>query len=120
MLVDCDGNLNRRERLDQLEEEAREYLRSDKNFFAEHAIEEIEVWLLAGLDLPNDWNWSDIRSHPHPKEAYYEVYAKENGVLDRVAQGRKFLTNEAMSNWSRIKSKCNELGKLEQRLIDVI
>ena len=31
---------------------------NDRAFFAENAWEEIEIWVLAGLNLPTDWSWA--------------------------------------------------------------
>ena len=50
LCVDRDGQVGRRQRLDQLEAE----FANDQSFLAENAWEEIETWVLAGLDLPGD------------------------------------------------------------------
>jgi len=31
-------------------------------FLAENAWEEIETWVLAGLELPGKWRWADVRA----------------------------------------------------------
>ena len=51
LCVDRDGNLSRRNRLDQIEAE----FDGQRRFLAENAWEELETWTLAGLSLPNDW-----------------------------------------------------------------
>src|SRR5229473_4645014 len=65
LCVDRDGNPNRRAALDGLERRIGGSLEGGGAFFAEHAWQEIEVWVLAGHDLPVDWVWAEIRSEPH-------------------------------------------------------
>ena len=71
LCVDRDGDVNRQAVLDSLEIQARTFIAQDRAFLAEHAWQEIEVWLLAGHDLPRKWVWKAIRDEPHPKERYY-------------------------------------------------
>ena len=47
LCVDRDGEIGRRERLDQIEAEF-----GGQRFLAENAWEELETWVLAGLELP--------------------------------------------------------------------
>ena len=70
LCVDRDGDVNRQAVLDSLEIQARTFIGGDRAFLAEHAWQEIEVWLLAGHDLPRKWAWKTIRDEPHPKERY--------------------------------------------------
>ena len=70
LCVDRDGDVNRQAVLDSLEIQARTFIAQDRAFLAEHAWQEIEVWLLAGHDLPRKWVWKAIRDEPHPKERY--------------------------------------------------
>ncbi|AKT42767.1 hypothetical protein [Chondromyces crocatus] len=81
-----------------------------------HSMRFFEVWLLAGHDLPKDWGWQDVRSHEHPKEAYYRPFAKSRGVLEEPAEGRGVLAKEAASRYARIRSLCPEVAALEARL----
>ena len=60
LCVDRDGQTGRRNRLDQLE-------RRFAGFFAENAWEELETWVLAGLELPKDWRWADVRAEVNVK-----------------------------------------------------
>ena len=55
LCVDRDGEVGRRQRLDQLEEEF------GPTLLAENAWEEVEIWALAGFDLPSSWRWADVR-----------------------------------------------------------
>ena len=67
LCVDRDGQEGRRTRLDEMEDR----LREDREFLAENALEEIETWVLAGLDLPNQWRRADVRPEVHVKELYF-------------------------------------------------
>ncbi len=64
LCVDRDGVAARRQRLDQLETK----FALGRNFVAVNAWEELETWLLAGLDLPRDWSWTDVRAEVSVKE----------------------------------------------------
>ena len=117
LCVDRDGNEHRRAALDGLEKQANAKLGIDRSFLAENAWQEIEVWLLAGHDLPADWKWSDIRDEPHPKERYYIPFAKSRGVLNLPGEGRGKLATEAAKRYRTIKSKCPEdVANLETRI----
>ena len=95
LCVDRDGREGRRERLNELEEE----FGNAQPFFAENAWEEIETWVLAGLNLPVGWNWTDVRAEVSVKERYFEPLA---------SGGRKPLAEEAARNISAIRRKCPE------------
>ena len=119
LIVDRDGNDKRRLRLDSIEERAREKLDgTDRVYLAEAAIEELEVWILAGLkDLPAEWPWAEIRADTNPKERYYEVHAQKRGLLQGPAGGRAKLAKEAASNYKRVRKLSPELADLERRVV---
>jgi hypothetical protein len=71
LCVDRDGQQGRRTALDNLEAKAASVLPSRRKFIAENAWQEIEVWVLAGHDLPKNWIWGDIRAELNPKETYF-------------------------------------------------
>lgn len=104
LCVDRDGNQGRRRRLDQIEAE----FRNDRLFLAENAWEEIETWALAGLALPGDWRWRNVRAEVHVKERYFNVLAHERDVADGPGGGRKALGEEAARNIPAIRGKCPE------------
>ena len=117
LCVDRDGELGRRDRLDQLESE----FGSDVPLLAENAWEEIETWALAGLDLPNDWRWEDIRAEVNVKELYFDELARQRGLLDSSDRGRKVLGAEAARSLSAIRQKCSEdFNELANRLTSSI
>ena len=108
LCVDRDGDANRRAALDRLEARIGGSLEGGRAFLAEHAWQEIEVWVLAGHDLPADWVWAEIRSEPNPKERYFEPFARSRNVSDGPGGGRKALANAAARRIGRICRLCQE------------
>ena len=104
LCVDRDGNVGRRERLDNIEAE----FGNDHAFFAENAWEEIETWVLAGLNLPNQWRWANVRADVQVKETYFEPLAAQRGLTDEPGRGRKALGEEASRRINVIRQKCPE------------
>ena len=90
LCVDRDGQEGRRRRLDQIEAE----FQGNCAFFAENAWEEIETWVLAGLDLPNDWRWAEVRTEVDVKERYFEPLAVRRGLVSATGYGRRGLRPE--------------------------
>lgn len=119
LIVDRDCNEQRIARLRGLEQQASGALAgTDRIFLAEHAWQEVEVWLLAGCkDLPGEWSWKDVRADCHPKESFYSEYARRRGVLDSPSEGRDALGREAARNYQRIRKLCFEdIAALEERI----
>ncbi len=117
LCVDRDGEEGRRRRLDQIEAE----FCNGRTFLAENAWEEIETWVLAGLDLPKNWRWADVRAEIHVKEQYFEPLALQRGVADGPGGGRKALGMAAARNIPAIRWKCPEdFDALAQRLESAI
>ena len=117
LCVDRDGVKGRRQRLDQLESE----FGNGMPFLAENAWEELETWVLAGLDLPSDWQWADVRSEVHVKEEYFEPLAAQRGLSDSPGGGRKVLGEQAARSIDAIRQKCPEdFNSLAQRLEAVV
>jgi hypothetical protein len=108
LCVDRDGDPNRRAALDGLERRIGGSLEGGRAFFAEHAWQEIEVWVLAGHDLPAEWVWAEIRSEHNPKERYFEPFARSQNVSDGPGGGRKALADAAARRLSRICQLCRE------------
>ena len=111
LCVDRDGVVGRRQQLDRIEQEF------GPDFFAENAWEEIETWVLAGLDLPADWSWAEVRVEVDVKERYFEPFATQLGVSGSPGRGRKPLAEEASRNIDNIRMKCPEdFDSLARRL----
>ena len=104
LCVDRDGEKARRQRLDQIEAE----LGSGQAFLAETAWEELETWVLAGLDLPSHWQWATVRAEIDVKERFFDVLARARGVADGPGGGRKRLGEEASRRIAGIRQKCVE------------
>lgn len=113
LCVDRDGQTGRSERLANIETEFNPVCR----FLAENAWEEIETWVLAGLDLPSQWRWADVRAEIHVKEQYFEPLAALRGLSDAPGGGRKALAEQASRNINAIRQKCpDDFGALARRL----
>ena len=113
LCVDRDGNEGRRRRLDDFEQE----FGNNRVFIAENAWEELETWVLAGIDLPKNWGWANVRAEIHVKERYFDVLAERRGVADGPGGGRKALGEEAARRIQRIRQKCVEdFDSLSRRL----
>lgn len=113
LCVDRDGNEGRRQGLDQREQE----FGDDRVFIAENAWEELETWVLAGVDLPTDWRWADVRAEVQVKERYFDVLVGQRELGDYPGGGRKPLAEEAAQRIPAIRQKCPEdFDALAQRL----
>jgi len=104
LCVDRDGEPSRKQRLEQLEAEFGE----NRVFLAENAWEEIETWTLAGLDLPRDWRWADVRAEKQVKERYFEPLVAQRRLSARPGRGRGVLGEEASRRIAAIRGKCPE------------
>jgi hypothetical protein len=123
LIIDRDGesNTGRRATLTSLEERSAAELLQGKALLGEHAIEEIEVWVLAGLELPSDWTWRDLRADPHPKEAYFAQFITEYRKMADDAAGRATLAEEAARHFERMCSRCPEdLKRLTDRVRSLV
>ena len=103
LCVDRDGDEGRRKRLDRIE---KDFGKDGRIFLAGNAWEEVETWVLAGLNLPQGWRWQDVRAEVQVKERYFEPLAQERGVADGPGGGRKALGEEAARNLPAIRRKC--------------
>ncbi|MBF0610007.1 MAG: hypothetical protein G8345_06175 [Magnetococcales bacterium] len=111
LCIDRDGYQERQQSLKKLEDQAQ------KPLLTEAAREEVEVWALAGLELPSQWRWQEIRQEIHPKECYFQPLAKERRLANHPAGGYKQLGQQAAANYQRIRSLCPEdVGRLETRI----
>lgn len=111
LCVDRDGIVQRRQRLDRIESEF------GASFLAENAWEELETWVLAGLDLPTDWRWADVRAEVGVKERYFEPLVAQRGLSDSPGGGRKVLGEEASRRIDAIRQKCpDDFDALARRL----
>ena len=117
LCVDRDGRTGRRQRLDQIEAE----FQGKCVFLAENAWEEVETWVLAGVDLPNDWRWADVRAEVDVKERYFDRLVFLRGLADTEGGGRRVLGMEASRRIRAIRQKCSEdFDSLARRLENAV
>ena len=115
LCVDRDGEFGRRQRLNQLEKHF------GPSLLAENAWEEVETWALAGLDLPGNWRWQDVRAEAQVKEQYFEPLAAQRGLSDSPGGGREELGREASRRINSIRQKCPEdFDSLARRLEAIV
>lgn len=104
LCIDRDGEVGRRESLDNIELK----FADASLFLAVNAWEEIETWVLAGLVLPKEWSWVQVRAERDVKELYFEPIAAQSGLSDSPGGGRKPLAEEAARHIDTIRQKCRE------------
>ncbi|MCY4584827.1 MAG: hypothetical protein OXB98_02200 [Bryobacterales bacterium] len=115
LCVDRDGETGRRARLDAIEA----VFGADRTFLAENAWEELETWVLAGLELPNQWMWADVRAEIAVKDVYFNALVDQRGISRRPGGGRKTLGEEAARRIGAIRQKCPEdFDSLAKRIGD--
>ena len=114
LCIDRDGDTGRRQRLDQLENQFGERL------LGTDAWEEIETWALAGLTLPPDWIWADVRAEVQVKEQYFDLLARQRGIDGGPDGGRSELGEEAARHIDAIRQKCREDFDALARRIEAI
>lgn len=109
LFVDRDGQPGRKQRTDEIETTLSAELKSSgRRFLAEVAWQEVEVFILAGLDLPGNWKWSEIRADAAVKDTFFKQIVDLRSTSKYPHEGRKKLMAESISNWQRIKSRCRE------------
>lgn len=118
LLVDRDGQAGREITAARIEAEvAAEVEERGGRFIAELARQEVEVFVLAGHDLPDEWSWQIVRQDPDVKNTFFRELVRLKGTARLPHDGRKKLMAEAIKNWSRIKSRCPEdIGRLIEKL----
>ena len=118
LCVDRDGIEGRRKQLNEIE---KEFATSRRTVLAENAWEECETWALAGLDLPSEWKWKDVRAAVDVKERFFKKLAINRGVERSDGGGRRILGAEAARNVDAIREKCREdFDALAQRIENAI
>jgi hypothetical protein len=119
LLVDRDGEAGRGRIVSNIETElTAELTARNGRFVAELAWQEVEVFVLAGHDLPGSSSWQEIRADADVKNTFFQALVKDKGVENHPHDGRKKLMAEGIKNWARIKSRCPEdIGSLLTKLI---
>jgi len=122
LIVDRDGQPGRKQRTDEIETTVSAELKPmGKRFLAEVAWQEAEVFILAGLELPPDWKWNEIRADADVKDTFFKRLVALRGTSKYPHEGRKKLMAESIKNWRRIKGRCPEdVGALITRVSQVV
>jgi hypothetical protein len=125
LMVDRDARLGNGESRLQRPREAERRAIDDygRLLLACAAIEEVEVWLMAGHPDKVEglgFNWKDIRQHDNPKEQYFEPFLAAYGNRLEAGQGRKRLMREGLENLSGLLSRCDELADLLRRIEEAV
>lgn len=112
LCVDRDCRETRPDSLQTFEKQIREAF-PNKKFVAVCGIEELEVWLLAGMeDLEEAWD--TIRKECHPKETYFEPYVERRKLGNGLGKGRQRLGEEAAKRYSQwVRQLCPEIQACE-------
>ena len=87
---------------------------------AAEAWEEIEAWLLAGLKLPAEWRWTDVRAEVQVKERYFDRLTQLLGLAEDHGGGRERLGRIAARRINAIRRKCPEDFDLLARRLEAI
>jgi hypothetical protein len=80
------------------------------------AVQEVEVWLLAGHTSKLSSPWTKVRADTSLKENVFEPFLKAHGDPKRAGGGRDLLMRETLSNYSGLRDRCPELAVLETRI----
>ncbi len=124
LMVDRDARLgNGEDRLQRLRDAERRAMEGERLLLACAAVEEVEVWLMAGHPDKVErlgFNWGDIRQHDNPKEQYFEPFLATYGNRLEAGQGRKRLMREGLDNLPGLLSRCDELADLLRRIEEVV
>ncbi|MCY3843278.1 MAG: hypothetical protein OXH69_07005 [Acidobacteria bacterium] len=89
-------------------------------FIAAEAWEEIEAWLLAGLRLPTEWRWTDVRAEIQLKERYFDRLTQSLGLAEDHGGGRERLRRIAARRISAFRRKRPEDCDLLARRLEAI
>jgi len=80
------------------------------------AIQEIEVWLLAGHVTKLGRSWSKIREDASVKESVFAPFLCTHGDARRPGGGRDLLMKETLANYQGLLQRCPELAELQTRI----
>ena len=82
------------------------------------AVQEVEIWLLAGHSNRINRPWSEVRADTTLKENIFDPFLKEHGDARRAGGGRDLLMRETLSNYAGLRERCRELAVLEARILE--
>lgn len=111
-LVDADGK-DKTKAFDGLESAARSVGHA---LYCLAAVQEVEVWLLAGHAEKLATKWADVRRDRSVKENIFEEFLSKHGDPRRYGGGRDLLMKQAIAKYPQILQRCPELRVLQERI----
>lgn len=84
------------------------------------AVQEVEVWLLAGHTARLGKSWADVRADAAVKENVFEPFLREHGDARRAGGGRDLLIQQTLTNYTGLLERCPELKGLQQSICEYI
>ncbi len=82
---------------------------------SELALEELEVWALAGFTGTLPTRWDVIRKECNPKEVYFDPFVR-NEAFAGPGGGRKQIMRAAMPQFGSIANRCDEIEALKSSI----
>ena len=110
--VDRDCEASRDARLQRI---AKRISKVGKCFAGVLAIEEVEVWLLAGFKRDLGASWTEVRKECHPKERFFDPFLAAKNV-GGVGGGRLAMMQETLKNLRGLLRSCPEIADLQVQL----
>lgn len=111
-LVDADGK-DRRGEFEALEKEA---VDQRVRLLCCAALQEVEVWLMAGHRQKLGESWATVRSEISLKERFFFPFLRRHGNARAAGGGREQLMKDTLMNYAGLLRLCPELEELERRL----
>ncbi|MCI0694478.1 hypothetical protein L0337_21020 [candidate division KSB1 bacterium] len=115
-LPDADGK-NRSGEFERLEAQAKQ---KGVKLLCCAAVQEVEVWLLAGHLDKLSTSWQNIRSDVSVKKNIFTPFLAKHGDPRRTGGGRDLLMSATLQNYSGLLQRCPELAVLQERIKMII
>jgi hypothetical protein len=115
-LPDADGK-DRSEEFAALEGEARTH---QICLLCCAAVQEVELWLLAGHQDKVPKAWSDLRDDVSVKEHFFDPFLDQFGEPRRPGGGRDVLMKTTLDNFAALLQRCPELAELKGRIEKIL
>lgn len=78
------------------------------------AVQEVEVWLLAGHTNKLGKSWNEVRADTAVKENVFQPFLQEHGDPRRAGGGRDILMQQTLGNYGGLLDRCPELRRLQE------
>jgi hypothetical protein len=84
------------------------------------ALQEVEVWLLAGYHERLEASWPEVRAEASVKERFFLPFLSVHGDRRRAGGGRDLLMQKTLGNYRSLLALCPELADLENRIRQIL